>query len=433
MKIAEWFRNVAQTLRGRPHAPAPWIPRTDGGVYVDQLAALQNATYWACVLLISSTIGALPWQVYTKRQQGRRLIREITERDESWLLNVQANPDMTAVTYRETCAFHLLVHGNAYAEIERTADGRPQWLWPIEPDRVRIDRNSLGELVYRVRNDTRGEVVVLAEDMLHYRGLGVDGVLGMSPLQMAAQSLGHSIALDKFGARFFGNGANPGSVLEHPGQLDPQAHANLKKSVEDATSGANALKVLILEEGMKFKPLAIPPEEAQFLESRKFQVAEICRWFRVPPHMVGDLDKATFSNIEQQSIEFVTYTLMPWIKRLEAETDIKLFGRQNRGRVYTKLNVNALLRGDFKSRVDAYHAAIADGWLNRNEVRELEERNAVDGLDDYLVPLNLAPADLARQLAERRAEPAPAPAAPEPDADDEDTKDPPLRVVPGGK
>lgn len=435
MNPLKWLRNLAK--RNGVQTSYAWGGR-QAGEFVNADTAMQVSAVWACVRVISETIAALPWHVYERStDRNGRTNRERRDNDVAWLLQTQANPEMTSLAWREAIAAHALTWGNGYAEIERTSDGRPQWLWLITPDRVTPERMPTGGLQYRVRNNG-DDTIIAARDMIHVKGLSYDGIVGYSPIAVAARSLGLTLALEKFGANFFANGAHPGAVLEHPGKLSPEAHKNLTESVKGQISGSNSLKPFILEEGMKWQAMTIPPEEAQFLESRKFQISEICRWFRVPPHMVADLERSTFSNIEHQQIEFVTHTLMPWCRRFEAEADIKLFGGgRGRANTYTKIEINGLLRGDMKSRFEAY--AIAR-HLSLNDIRGLEDLNPVDGGDDYLAQLNLAPVDMLREIAEVHAAPPPAPAEPDDQADDEPddetddtTNEPPLRAVRGGR
>ena len=428
MNPIAWLINLARTRRGNPRQSHPYGGRQAGEmVTVD--TAMQISAVWACVRVISETIAALPWHVYERvPDRNGRARRERKDGDIPWLLSTQPNPEMTSFSFREALIAHALTWGNGYAEIERTSDGRPSWLWLITPDRVTVERTRAGGIVYRVTNGTGADTYLEPADVIHLHGLAYDGLIGYSPIAMAARAMGLSLALEKFGAKFFANGAHPGAVLEHPGKLSPEAHTNLQTSVAAQISGENALRPFILEEGMKWHAMTIPPEEAQFLESRKFQVSEICRWYRVPPHMVADLERATFSNIEHQQIEFVTHTLMPWCRRLEAEIDVKLF---RRGMVYSKIEIAGLLRGDLKSRYEAYRSAT---HLSLNDIRELEDMNPVDGGDEYLAQINLAPVDMLREIAEasvKQPEPAPVPAEDdaEDDAEDEQETDVPPRAV----
>jgi HK97 family phage portal protein len=418
MNLAQRLTAAFLALAGRvaPTDGHTFGSRTESGVHVDARSALTLGAVWGCVRLISETLGALPMGVYEKRGRDRVYL---ANNDINWLLSIQPNPEMTAMSFRELLTASALLRGNGYAEIQRTQDGRPYWLWPIAADRVTPTRDAdTGDLLYRIRNGMgQPDTVVLAADMLHIHGMGHDGLVGYSVVEMAARSIGMGIALDQYGSSFFRNGAHIGGVLEHPGQLTEAAREALQNSLADKFSGAlKAGKTIVLEEGMKYAKTTIPPNEAQFLESRAFSVEEICRWYGVPPHKLAVGDRATFASVEQLNIDFVQQTILPWAVRWEQEVNIKLFGRINRGRLYSKLNLAALLRGDGKSRAEAYAIGRQWGWWSANDIRELEDLNPIDGGDEYLVPMNMTAADLLREEVEARIEraqrpdPAPAPA-----------------------
>jgi HK97 family phage portal protein len=302
---------------------------------------------------------------------------------------------MTSMELRETLVGHLALRGNAFAEIQRDQGGRAMALWPLRPDKVEVKRVN-GQLRYIV--DVPGEPVpqgLFANQVMHLRGLGYDGLIGYSPVAMARQAIGLALATEEFGARFFGNGAKPGGVLEHPGKLSKEAHDRLRKSWENRHQGLeNAHRLAILEEGMKLHEVGIAPEEAQFLETRQFQTREIARMFRVPPHMLADLEGgASYASIEQMSLEFVIYTLTPWLVRLEQAIYRDLLTEAERRSYFARHLVAGLLRGDIKSRYEAYAQGRQNGWLSANDIRELEDMNPVEGGDVYLVPLNMVPAD----------------------------------------
>lgn len=389
--------------------------RTDAGVFVSEDTALTNSTYFACISVIAQSVAAMPWGVI--RVDGAK--REPQPGNTvSWLLGTQPNPEMSAFTFRETLLSWALGWGNGYAEIERDVGRRPIWLWPIAPDRVLPKRSETsGKLVYEVRNETQPTSVIDAENMLHVRGLGFDGLTGYSIARLAAQSIGLALGTEQFGASFFGSGAHMAGALEHPKTLSKPAAERLRESWDETYNGLKkAHKVAILEEGMKYNRFGIPPDEAQFLETRQFQVEEICRWFRMPPHKVQHLLRATFSNIEHQSIDFVTDTLLPWVVRLEQEANIKLIGRNTQGRLVTKINMNALLRGDTATRNEAYAKGRQWGWYSADDVRALEDMNPLpEGGDVYLSPANMVPSDELGKV------PAPSYGAPKPAAPEEDS------------
>jgi HK97 family phage portal protein len=308
---------------------------------------------------------------------------------------------MTSFVFRETLMSHLLLWGNAYAQILRNGRGQPIALYPLLPNKMEVSRAANGELIYTYRRDSEesrinpnsGTVTLRRDEILHIPGLGFDGLIGYSPIAMAKNAIGMSLATEEYGASFFANGANPGGVLEHPGVIkDIQ---RVKDSWNSAYQGSgNAHRIAVLEEGMKFQAIGIPPEQAQFLETRKFQINEIARIFRIPPHMVGDLEKSSFSNIEQQSLEFVKYTLDPWVVRWEQSLQQSLLLPSEKNSIFIKFNVDGLLRGDYQSRMNGYAVGRQNGWLSANDIRELEDMNRIpaeEGGDLYLVNGNMLP------------------------------------------
>jgi HK97 family phage portal protein len=304
---------------------------------------------------------------------------------------------MTSFVFRETLMSHLLLWGNAYSQIVRDGRGRVLALYPLLPSQMTVERDKNNAIYYEYRADGGDAVTLRKDDVLHIPGLGFDGLLGYSPIAMAKNSIGMAIATEEYGAKFFANGANPGGVLEHPSTIkDIQ---RVKDSWNAAYQGTgNAHRVAVLEEGMKFQAIGIPPEQAQFLQTRKFQINEIARIFRVPPHMVGDLEKSSFSNIEQQSLEFVKYTLDPWIVRWEQSLQQALILPSEKSKAFIKFNLDGLLRGDYASRMSGYSTARQNGWLSANDIRELENMNRIpagQGGDLYLVNGNMLPLEKA--------------------------------------
>ena len=314
------------------------------------------------------------------------------------LLHDEPNPEMTSFVFRETLMTHLLLWGNAYAQIIRNGKGEIIALYPLMPNRMRVDRDDHGQLYYeyQVSQDdaptNNGSTVKLTPDeVMHIPGLGFDGLVGYSPIAMAKNAIGLAIAAEEYGSKFYANGAAPSGVLEHPGTLkDP---SKVRDSWSQTFGGsANAHKIAVLEEGMKYTPISISPNEAQFLETRKFQIDEIARIFRVPPHMVGDLEKSSFSNIEQQSLEFVKYTLDPWVSRWEQNMARALLTDEEKKSYFIKFNVDGLLRGDYQSRMNGYATARQNGWMSANDIRELENLDRIPaelGGDLYLINGNM--------------------------------------------
>ena len=370
--------------------------RTTSGKTVNERTALQTTAVYACVRILSETIASLPLHVYRYTEGGKA---KDTEHVLYTLLHDEPNPDMTSFVFRETLMSHLLIWGNAYSQILRDRSGQVIGLYPLLPDQMSVHRSEKGKLYYvynRYEEDNpnfqeKGSIVLSQEEVLHIPGLGFDGLIGYSPIALAKNAVGMTLACEEYGASFFGNGANPGGVLEHPGILkDPAKVRDSWNAVYQGTR--NAHKVAVLEEGMSYKQIGIPPEEAQFLETRKFQVNEIARLFRIPPHMVGDLEKSSFSNIEQQSLEFVKYTLDPWVVRFEQALKKSLLLPEEKKTHFIKFNVDGLLRGDYQSRMNGYAIGRQNGWLSTNDIRELEELNPIppeEGGDLYLINGNM--------------------------------------------
>ncbi|HMR01754.1 MAG TPA: phage portal protein [Candidatus Competibacter phosphatis] len=363
---------------------------TYAGPAVTEESALTFSAVYACVRILSESVAMLPLFTYRRLANGGK--EKATDTAIYNLLHRTPNPEMTSFEFRETLIAHVATWGNGYAEIEWSNSGQPLALWPLNPARMQVSRRA-GNLVYLYELPNGQAVTLPAYRVHHLRGLSGNGVVGYSPIRLAMQSIGVGLALEEYGARFFGNGARPGGVLKHPGVLSDGAYKRLKDSWAAESEGlSNAHRLKILEEGLDYQSIGIPPEEAQFLESKKFQVNEIARWFRIPPHMLADLERATFSNIEEQGLEFVIYTLGPWLTRHEQAIERDLLTEAERQTLFVEYLVNGLLRGNISSRFQAYQLALQGGWMNPNEVRTLENMNPYEGGDTYLMPLNMAPA-----------------------------------------
>ena len=371
---------------------------TTSGKPVNERSAMQMTAVYSCVRILAEAVAGLPLHLYHYRPDGgkEKAINHPLYR----LLHDEPNPEMSSFVFRETLMTHLLLWGNAYSQVIRNGKGEVIALYPLMPNRMTVDRDAKGQLYYRYTTSSDdaptmdGTTVNLAPaDVLHIPGLGFDGLVGYSPIAMAKNAIGMAIACEEFGARFFANGAAPSGVLEHPGTIkDP---SRLRETWQRQFGGsANTGKVAILEEGMKYTPISISPEQAQFLETRKFQINEIARIFRVPPHMVGDLEKSSFSNIEQQSLEFVKYTLDPWLIRWEQSIFRALFTESEKKEYFVKFNVEGLLRGDYATRMSGYATARQNGWMSTNDIRELENLDRIpaeEGGDLYLINGNMLP------------------------------------------
>jgi len=373
-----------------------FLGNSTSGKRVNERSAMQMTAVYSCVRILSEAVASLPLHFYEYSGDGSKL--KATKHPLYFLLHDEPNPEMSSYTFREVLMTHLLLWGNAYAQIIRNGKGEVVALYPLMPDRMKVDRDEKGTLYYEYRMSTEdaptmqnGTVKLESWDVLHIPGLGFDGLVGYSPIAMAKNAIGMAIACEEYGAKFFANGAAPSGVLEHPGTLkDP---SRVRESWTQTFGGSsNANKVAVLEEGMKYTPISISPEQAQFLETRKFQINEIARIFRVPPHMVGDLEKSSFSNIEQQSLEFVKYTLDPWVARWEQAMVRSLLTAEEKKKYFIKFNVDGLLRGDYQSRMNGYAVARQNGWMSANDIRELENLDKIPaelGGDLYLINGNM--------------------------------------------
>lgn len=371
---------------------------SSSGKAVTERSAMQMTAVYSCVRILSEAVAGLPLHFYRYTDDGGK--EKAIDHPLYSLLHDEPNPEMTSFIFRETLMTHLLLWGNAYAQIIRNGKNEVIALYPLMPNKMDVSRDKSGQLYYTYvtqleeAHTMKGNIVYLnPSEVLHIPGLGFDGLVGYSPIAMAKNAIGMAVACEEYGAKFFANGAAPGGVLEHPGTIkDPQ---RVRESWQSTFGGSgNSNKVAVLEEGMKYTPIGISPEQAQFLETRKFQINEIARIFRVPPHMVGDLEKSSFSNIEQQSLEFVKYTLDPWIVRWEQSIRRALLSSEEKQKYFVKFNLEGLLRGDYQSRMNGYAIGRQNGWMSANDIRELENQDRIpaeEGGDLYLVNGNMMP------------------------------------------
>ena len=384
---------------------------SSAGKNVNERSAMQMTAVYSCVRILAEAVAGLPLHLYRYKEDGGK--ERAIDNNLYHLLHDEPNKEMSSFIFRETLMTHLLLWGNAYAQIIRNGKGEVVALYPLMPNKMQVDRDENGELYYiytRSSDEAKtmeGVTVYLTpRDVLHIPGLGFDGLVGYSPIAMAKNAIGLAIATEEYGAKFFANGAAPSGVLEHPGIIkDP---SRLRENWNSTFGGsANSGKVAVLEEGMKYTPISISPEQAQFLETRKFQIDEIARIFRVPPHMVGDLEKSSFSNIEQQSLEFVKYTLDPWVIRWEQSLSRALLNEDEKRKYFFKFNLEGLLRGDYESRMSGYAVARQNGWMSANDIRELENMDKIpaeDGGDLYLINGNMLPLNKAGAYANKEKE-----------------------------
>ena len=377
------------TLSARPWLWNALGSRTaSSGVAVDATTALEVTSVWAAVRRISSTIATLPLHTYQVSATGKE---KAVAHPVYKLLHVRPNPYQSAFTFREQMLAHLLIYGDWFCEVERDGKGQALALWPLNPVNVRIEfwGERKDQKVYIVR--VGGQDVPLSpDDMLHIPGFSLDGQRGLIPVLYAREAIGIAKATEQFGSTFFANGAQPSGVLMHPGKLGKVANDNLKASWNASFGGlSNAQRLAILEEGMSYLPLGIAPEHAQFLETRKFTVAEIARVFLLPPHLLGDLERATFSNIESQGIDYLVYCIEPWTTKIEQELNYKLFGD---AAYLASFDLTGLLRGDSSSRAAWYTQMLSNGVLSVNEVRAMENLNNIGTEGDTRIrPANMVP------------------------------------------
>ena len=351
--------------------------------YFNTDKAFTLTAVWCAVRLLSESVSSLPCSVYTKAANGDKV-----EADDNRIYNLikyRPNNYQNKITFFEYIMMCVCIEGNAYVQIVRDENGSPIQLIPLAPDLVEVIINE-NELFYQ----TKGGIILDSADCLHIKTITNDGINGISPIDQCKNALEWGLNLEEFGKTFFKNGAKPSSVLATDRALSETAIERLKNSFNNSYSKlANSNSTIILEEGLTFKPISITPEQSQFLASRQFSIEEVSRIFNVPPHILKDLSKSSFNNIEMQSQEFVTYTLMPYITRIENEMNMKLFRTDEVGKTFIEFNVNGLLRGDVKSRTEAYKTAITNGYMSINEVRQKENLNSIEGGDKHFMQLNM--------------------------------------------
>ena len=391
-KTAQYFRNLGVD------DPKAWDPslwnlygaQSLSGETVTEQSALTYSAVWNAVTLIAGTIASLPLHLMQMKAEKKRIA---TDRVMYRVLHDQANPFMTAKTLRETLMGHILLWGNGYAEKVVNGYGELVQLWPITPNLVTPMWQD-GEIVYRVQVGKEDKYFT-RDKILHIPGIGFYGLMGYSVVAMARKSIGLGMAMETFGSLYFGNGTHPGVIVSHPNQLSAAAHANLKKSLTEGYSGlGQSHRLLLLEEGMKLEKVGVPPEDAQFLESRQFQIPEIARWFNLPPHKLKDLTRSSFNNIESEQRSFYTDTLLPWLVTLEQNYNMQLLTESDRalsgrGRLYYKHVVEGILRADAAGRGAFYREMFNIGAFSINEIRQLEDKDPIEGGDIHLVPMNM--------------------------------------------
>ena len=375
------------------------------GENVNEYNALTNTAVWNAVTLISGTIGSLPLHLMQKKGETKRLA------DDRILYRVMHdawNPYMTAMAGRETCMAHVLTWGNGYAEKVFDGYGNVKELWPISPNRIKPEMHG-GQLVYVIRVDNQ-DVILPRDRILHIPGLGFDGFQGYSVISMASKAIGLGMALETFGANYFGQGTHPGIVVTHPQQLSPAASQRLEKSLTEEYSGlGKAHRLMLLEEGMKLEKLGIPPNDSQFLESRQFEITEVARIFNIPVHKLKEMSKSSFNNIESEQRSFYADTLLPWLVRLEQNYNMQLLSASDKtlsgyGRLYFKHSAEGILRPDAQARADFYAKMFNIGAFSVNDIRGLEDLDPIPGGNEHFVPLNMVPLSMAKEQFNKQLE-----------------------------
>ena len=394
-QLAEKRDSLEEILLKDPAKLLIGVANSEAGVTVNERTALACSAVFACVQILADTVASLPLFVYERMSGGGR--RKATGHPLFSLLHDEWNEEMSSFTARETMQAHLVTWGNSYAFLDWNGAGRLNGIWPLRPDRMEVKRDpGSGEIVYRYQMDSGQFKNFSPREILHVRGLGFDGLKGYSVIRMAKDAIGLAIATEQAGSKLFANGIRLSGVIEHPKQMGDTAMKNVRASLDAHAGSKQFLKTLVLEEGMKWKQTGIPPEDAQFIESRKFSVVEVARFFRMPPHKIQSMDAATFGNIEHQAIEFVVDTIRPWLVRTEQEYRRKLLRPAERSTIYIEHLVDGLLRGDIASRYAAYAIGRGNTWLSGNDVRDLENMNPIGPQGDvYHVPMNWVPADVA--------------------------------------
>ncbi len=384
--IAQQMRPQNMTSAGLDAFLRVGMHSTWSGISVTPQNALTVSTVFACTRVIAEDIGKLPFVVY--QQNGDRERDRATASPFWRLLHDRPNSYQSSQQFREYMTACALLRGNGYA-LKNTVAGQVRELLPLHPDQVRVEQLDDFELVYHVRLRNGAEETMTRKEIFHLPGLTITGPVGVSIIEYARQTIGNALGANRHAGTFFGNGMKPSGIFTHPGKLSETAHNRLKADLNENHAGENSNNTLVIEEGMDYKPVSLNARDSQFLESRTFEVLEICRWFRIPPHKIAELSRATFSNIEHQAIEYVTDTLMPWAKRWEAAINQQVIVTNS---IYAELLFDALLRGTTKDRYEAYQIAAGGNapWMTRNQIRRAENMEPLDGLDVILQPLNMA-------------------------------------------
>jgi HK97 family phage portal protein len=391
-RIKTLFKNLSTLAR-----PSPELKSAMGtilskvGIHINAQNALQTTAVFACVRLLSESIASLPLFLYRKTETGKE---KATDMPIYEVLHDVPNPETDSFQFWQAFVANMLIYGRGYAEVVRNNAGHIVQMWNITTPFVRVQRNSeTQELEYVITPSGKERFILRKDQIFRVDWFSMDSLNAFRPLELAQNAIGLSEAAEEFASNYFKNGANVGGIIEYPDVLRDNDLEQYKKDVRKEYSGlSNAARLLFLEQGAKFQKVSNTPEESQMLETRKFQVEEVARFYNVPLHMVGDLEHATFSNIEQMSLNYVIYTLRPYLVRIERAITAQLLMPQERSIYFPKFSVEGLLRGDYKSRMEGYAVARQNGWMSANDIRELEDMDhipAEEGGDAYLANGNL--------------------------------------------
>lgn len=384
------FRSSPENPSTNLANPAAWLfdmwgGKTKSGVSVNDETALCHTAVYACCRVLSDSIASLPLEVFRQLPNGNTELA--ASHPVHRLVNTAPSKIYSSYNFRAAAQLHIGIRGNAYARIFRDGWGRPTELRLLNPSQVAPFFHE-NELFYRVEGE---RLPLTPDEIIHVAGLSWDGVTGKSPIQVARETIGMGLAATQYGAQIFGTGTHLSGVLQHPGKLTPEQVDKLRMSWKRNHGGAeNAGGIAVLENGMTFLPISLTPQDSRFIESQKLGIADVARIYRVPLHMIGELDRATFSNIEQQSIEFVQHTLRPLVKAWEQELNRKLFRPSEQGEYFVRFNLNALMRGDMKARADFYARLFNMRAISPNEIRQMEGMNAYEGGGEYYLQINMS-------------------------------------------
>lgn len=368
---------------------------TDGGVSytgrtIDDDAALRVSTVYICIRVLAETLGSLPLILYRRIESGKE---RATDHPLYSILHRKPNNYQTPFLWKEMMMGHIQLRGRACAQVVKDRGKRVSQIIPLDPDRIKLywgpDNKIFGE--YTEDDLAKKKRIITPEQLLYIPGLSGDPLSPFVPLDLMATSVDAALSMNENSAQFFAKSTRPSGILKYPTRINEEKARALRQEFDRANAGTeNAFSTILLEEGLDWEQIGMSNEQSQFIQSREFSVSDICRFFRVPPHLAGDLRRATYSNIEHQSLEFIKYTMAPWLKRFEEIMNLALLNEADQEDYFIEFLVDGLLRGDVKTRHEAYAIGVQNGWLSRNEVREMENRNRVDGLDEMLLPLNMS-------------------------------------------